>query len=108
MNSASSRPGLSSNGRDSKSSCRGAPQNDLWIICPNCGWPKATGVTGTPDSVPYDLLGPRRLRCGHCGVLISWTAKFCDTPPHGSAYLDSRKPQAGRESNLRGTVVAFE
>lgn len=29
-------------------------------------------------------------------------------PRHGSTSLDSRKPQAGRESNLRGTVVAFE
>jgi len=48
-----------------------------------------------------------------CGVaIVGFSFRGPQTsvthPPHGSTYLDSRKPQAGRESNLRGTVVAFE
>ena len=78
MNRASYQPGLSSERRVLEHTGP-ASQNELWIICPRCGWPKPTGVAGSLDNVPYGLLGHRRRRCEHCGVLISWSAEFCDT-----------------------------
>jgi hypothetical protein len=94
MNSESDRSRVPSGGRDRERTCR-AQQNELWIICQTCAWPKAMGAVGTPDDVPYGLFGTRRRRCDYCGGLISWTAEFCDTR---SAWLRISRfhPLAGR------------